>query len=100
MNEQEIIDRNKLIAEFMGYEFEDRQLSQLKYRYSWENLMPVVEKIMSIKHETKSVHEAFMSIINQHQTKLSQIPITANIETVWKVVVGFCKWYNSQNNKP
>ena len=58
MSEQEIIEGNKLIAEFMGYKFiedwhqywrlSDKHLlleNELKYHSSWDWLMPVVEKI-------------------------------------------------------
>lgn len=57
MKEQEIIEGNKLIAEFMGLEWKLHlgrrylynhawiPLENLKYHSSWDWLMPVVEKI-------------------------------------------------------
>lgn len=75
MSEQEIIEKNKIIAEFMGVKFNPLdnfyyygelmhtipllepnvwRLSsdQLKYHSSWDWLMPVVEKIESLEHIT------------------------------------------------
>ena len=57
MTQQEILDSNKLIAEFMGLEiitdgiswFDTNYKSLGNYDSSWDLLMPVVEKIQNYK---------------------------------------------------
>lgn len=52
---ENIIENNKLIAEFMGYETMDRtnegwQLSTFNFHNSWDSLMPVIFKIVDNKN--------------------------------------------------
>lgn len=120
MNTQEIIENNKLIAEFMGLKFkEDEQyvkelkemrsegiffeqghmLSELKYHTSWEWLMPVVERIEEMGFSTQ-----VNTIGRQHQiTKFEIFSGGADVlnriskskkEATYKAVVGFIQWYN------
>ena len=59
MTKQEIIDNNKLIAEFTSFDYsklntipgwlKDYQEDELNYHKSWYWLMPVVEKIENMK---------------------------------------------------
>lgn len=59
MKEQEIIENNKLIAEFMDMEWRDEpfnnfffkglNVGDLKFNESWDWLMPVIEKISTVK---------------------------------------------------
>jgi hypothetical protein len=60
------------------------------YHESWDWLMPVVEKIDNIYSTTSLTHKQevrFERILN--------LKITDKIETVYKAVVEFIKWYNS-----
>jgi hypothetical protein len=120
---KEIIEGNKLIAEFIGYQilhkkyqyrsfnssnesyFEESEgdivcdkngdevnlyldgdplfdLSELPFHSSWDLLMPVVEKCLTIPHEG-----------NLHM-KLNDALLTLNIKEVWLVVIEFIEWYN------
>lgn len=103
MEQNEIIEGNKLIAHFMesitgeelgGYT-EKGWASACKYHTSWNWIMPVVETIAALREEGKY--------------KRSQIPdgskadwifclylLAADINTAWVAVVEFIKWYNQQ----
>ncbi len=104
--QDEVIEGNKLIAEFMLVKIPDRhylemnpQLQyygdsideygtvnnlvserQLAYHSSWDWLMPVIEKIDSI-------------YFNHYVVTL---PIKTDIKTVYEAVISFIKWYNTQ----
>jgi hypothetical protein len=89
-----MMNDNKLIAEFMGYdistslrdgvecvEYADnniRALSDTHYHTSWDWLMPVVEKIYSL-----DAHIDFFRVIN--------------FEATYKRVVEFIKEYNNED---
>lgn len=51
MEQSEILEGNKLIADFMKWQhhenvsYDNHEMSQLKYYLSWDWLMPVIEKI-------------------------------------------------------
>lgn len=53
--EQEILEGNKLIADFMGWihhedkAYDEKEMRELKHHSSWDWLMPVVEKITDNK---------------------------------------------------
>ena len=103
---------NRLIAEFMGYKksiantwFKGNKIVQttsFKYDSDWNWLMKVVEKIESIKIETYKVRvdiyfnccqiypthwDELISIYGNNETKL---------QTTYKAVIEFIKWYNEQ----
>lgn len=109
MAQEQILEGNKLIAEFMGGELlEGRQnnvfwfkehhhvltahkaINQhaFKYHSSWDWIMPVVEKInashtVKIKNNTCSIR-----LIVEETTE------STLIKSVWKVVVEYVKYYN------
>lgn len=115
---EEIIEGNKLIAEFMGWVkspysnlpnkvyspdlSEGKHIECFKYFQSWDELMPVVEKIESLdfgfaivqknhilisKNFEKFRNETYVDI---YEEKLSKIQAT------WKAIIEFIKWYNTQ----
>tara|TARA_R110000772_G_scaffold24943_4_gene65452 strand:+ start:2166 stop:2525 length:360 start_codon:yes stop_codon:yes gene_type:complete len=116
----QITESNKLIAEFMGGNFNNDGVelknfenllkcymnNELKYHKSWDWLMPVVEKIQSL-HETKTEFGTLIDISTTHVSirckdfKYSIDKISKNwkcfdINNLYKVIVEFIKWYNEQ----
>lgn len=111
---------NELIAEFMGSKpYEDGRYGtmwpdptngnnvgfSLKYDSSWDWLMPVVEKIESLDDEKSvNINGPLCLIKGDHTAVGGWDLITASadgptkIEAVYKAVVEFIKWYNSQQH--
>lgn len=127
MTEAEIIEGNKLIAEFMEYEHCTdpdhasnkcysvpyakgyHRLNQMQHHSSWDWLMPVVEKINTISiqnyGEMGVYIKPFTCYIGSDETDPVIITTFGNypklIEMVWSAVVTFIRWYNqNQSNKP
>ncbi len=123
-SEKEIIEGNKLIAEFMkiqtekiGYYYNKEfyggmafAISEMKYHSSWDWLMPVVEKIEKLRVGLNaSVCVEYMSNNQKFNFKIFDefynfsVVKAGNIEnkliTIWEAVIEFIKWYNSQNEK-
>jgi len=127
MNKKEILEGNKLIAEFMGYTKEQYtvegsskeydvwtnnlickgcyyDLFDLKYHSSWDWLMPVVEKIqydlghfVTIERNSTLIHES------KFDSKIINPPFgygeqESFIQITYKAVVEFIKWYNKETN--
>lgn len=106
MKENEVIEGNKLIAEFMGilessgttlsesgiivsakgydYRGEFLLLDELRYNTSWDWLMPVVKKCAEI-NKVRITDDLSVSIFVHNY-----------IEIVWSAAVNFIKWYNSR----
>lgn len=90
---------NELIAEFMGWqkrpalfdtywkkgEF-DKTSNSFFYDDSWDQLMPVMEKI------AKKYDETHLQV-----RPICELTIFARIDLVYESVVDFIKWYNSQS---
>ena len=124
-------EENELIAEFMypnakeEYESGDITIEdgvfkkgmlifghfdQMRYHKSWDWLMPVVEKIESMKYffnsapfmddETGMLSGEYFCVIQHETTNLNMsyfIDVTGcstKIEAVYQAVVEFIKWYN------
>jgi hypothetical protein len=112
MTEQEIIEGNKLIAEFMelkrgttwkvwnGYA-NFTEYNDLKYHESWDWLMPIVENIERIDWNV-NINQVCCIYDNQHKTTTSGKSISKSgatkIESVWLAVVDFIKWYNQNRS--
>jgi hypothetical protein len=112
MNEQEILEGNKLIADFMGWhhhedkKYDAHEMSNLKYHTSWDWLMPVVEKIESLRSFV-SINSKSCGIWNYFNPMevLRESPSNPNhhkvhctgatkIEGTYKAVLDFIKWCN------
>lgn len=106
---EEVIEGNKLIAEFMLYDYSmynkwiddedsvmERQIEvpltedDLEYHNSWDWLMPVVEKI------DKEVPDSERK--QMYQGVISYEAPYANIKNIWLATVDFIKWYNQHSN--
>ncbi len=98
---------NELIAKFMGLERKYESTNQvfidnLKYHTSWDWLMPVVEKIEA----HGAIVEIWLSLgrgcriyfVKERNEFIYESNST--IESVYKSVVEFIKWYNKINQKP
>lgn len=122
MTNEEIINGNKLIAEFMGYEKtiysdvfngdlyaldvsngEIYTISQMQYHASWDWIMPVVEKIEQkgciVEISYSLVCMCRICVIWEKHEKAFNIINDNNgglepIIAIYKSVVEFIKWYN------
>ena len=120
----EIIKGNELIVKFMGavdlydkkytepaFKYTDRQKkfligwevkqSELLYHSSWNQLMPVLDKIES---DTQYSTLIISSGVDEYQCRIGigwliQIS-TSKIECVWLCCVEFIKWYNKTYQPP
>ena len=115
-----IIENNKLIAEFLDWEFDDlsetfetpflklvephafgdEQFScklqdfELEFHSDWNWLMVVVEKIESIKGTQIFINGISCEIM--FKGKIISKHFNTKIEAVYNAVVEFIKWYNKQ----
>jgi hypothetical protein len=111
MKTEEIVEGNKLIAEFMGYTpYSDGWITiphetfdtvvdseivyQLRFHTSWDWLMPVVEKIESLQPEGfNTLIEGGCCWIEYPEISFEGIEHT-KIEATWSAVCEFITWYN------
>ena len=109
MTDQQILEDNKLIAEFMGLKTYrdhidhmngsvetilcqspiDSTTQSMQFHSSWDWLMPVAKKIITLCNEERE--ELFHS--DYHKAIWKTIP-KADIEDSFRVVVGFITWDN------
>lgn len=121
MTAEEIIQGNKLIAEFMGYELYNGLFihsesetpigntfypDQSKYHSSWDWLMPVVEKMESKGFEVQIGRSLFVKNTNYCMIHdignafcIEHEDVADKIIVVYRAVIEFIKWYN-QNKTP
>ena len=88
MNKSEIIEGDKLIAEFMG------EKATGGYHQSWDWLMPVVEKIEENCPEKPDWTDGNTG---WPCTLFSATCSPWKIENTYKSVIKYIKWYNTQN---
>ena len=125
MEKSEIIEGNKLIAEFMYPDWKDpksgeepvgdymkavggnhyvlaclvkKEYEMLRYNYSWDTLMPVVKKVS--KHnpvKIKYLGEKMTTIIGlDGYTQVTEKG--EGIISVYKAIVRFIKWHNGNKS--
>lgn len=123
MNESEIIESNKLIAKFMNYDYlddfnypENNETGwyndngeyicrELKFHSSWDQLIPVVEKIEKIDGYYVQIEETscYVYDVNTFDDEQCDSIISIDAETkkmaVYRAVVEFIKFYNKQKSK-
>ena len=113
MSEQEIIEGNKLIAEFMGIRITKSKYgcnhplvtcsypdySNLKYHSSWDWLMPVVSKIGKMYEDlVKNAYKTKTTISYDIDSTYADVicrNVTIDIGHLFERVVAFIKWYNT-----
>lgn len=123
MTQEEINEGNKIIAEFMGakpskVDNDKRYLRftephagtdtyafypwNLFYHTSWDWLMPVVQKINSMTPELKLPRDLQAMKDRTHPFEkyadVLGLPVSSPINEVYKAIVQFIKWHNSQSN--
>ena len=115
-----IIENNKLIAEFMGfiadksfevklvdgintsyYYYKDDVMclpETMRYNSSWNWLMEVVEKIESLGNDIL-ITSNYIQITYDKGEKFITIELEGNIKifAVYNACIEFIKWYNKQN---
>ena len=131
MTNKQILEGNKLIAEFMGLEIITDGISWFdtsykplgKYNSSWDWIMPVVEKIEPLGFSV-SINNGNCSILFYNNDNyvvrtaynedghfisrylpedydryilVSEKETITKIESVWKSVIEFIKWHNTQS---
>jgi len=89
---------NKLIAEFMevdGF----LSLSQMNYHTSWDWLMPVVEKIESLRDANGDSYRFTIDMCNAQieGTHIEMIGGAYKLNTTYKAVVKFIQYYQKKN---
>lgn len=112
MTDQEIIQNNRLIADFMGTKLgvdlyswrigctEPLREEHLNYHASWGWLMPVVEKIESLGFDSRICGNNsdggflcdFVDVENNEAS--CKVSYSSKIEAVYLTVVDFIKWQN------
>ena len=100
------IEKNKLIAEFMGYpkhkiDFVGKRLNfenskHNTYHKDWNWLIEVVEKIESLGYRMEIVKHICRIYLSNKETIVNS-ENTPKIEAVYNAVVEFIKWYNNKN---
>jgi hypothetical protein len=90
MDQNQIIEGNRLIARFMDKiiittRWPDLQ-SKIIYHYSWNEIIPVVKKIQQLRIKDFSQKEPVMNAL-----------MDVEIDILWNAVVAFIKFYNTNN---
>ena len=114
---ENIVENNKLIAEFLGYshphpDYPDttywykkdcQPLTILSFDYDWSWLMKVVEKIEGFEDENRcakynvNIQQCFVEIIENHTSEtIIEVDCNSKIQAVHNACVEFIKWYNKQ----
>ena len=126
MKQEEIIENNKLIAEFIGIEYIEGDCNQkwrltnspihkvtmsshsvhLHFDVSWDWLMPVYNKL-SLKHDIGwKITSKYINIYTHAGQPIGdfngmfEINCPQNVMSdAYRAIVAFIKWYNKQNGK-
>jgi len=107
-------EKNKLIAEFMGYAISEQTegfaqrdkypknpFEEISFNSSWDWLMPVVEKIHSDTDCFVTIYYKECTIHNMYSNKMKDIRSEKEntLQSIYEAVVQFVKWYNETINQ-
>ena len=107
MSKEEILEGNKLIAEFLGHKLDNNNefdieyvtvqglwetcsINDLEYNSSWDWLMPVVDKIVNHINVNKITWLTRQEIFGNLYSAIS----TVNLNNIYLATTEFIKWYN------
>lgn len=97
MNEKQIIEGNKLIAEFMNY---GKPIIQYRFHKYWDELMPVIIKIDDIGYEVLigRISCKITEILDNDNPIVSMVcgNVNKKIGLIYETVIKFIEWYNSK----
>lgn len=107
---KDLLENNKLIAEFMGFTVHTDNISWFDNNFKpisrfsklWNELMPVVEKINSFDKHGVVIHFNRTIISTHFKNKINIISSKKDeslINNTYKAVIEFIKWYNKNNKK-
>jgi hypothetical protein len=116
---EEILNGNKLITEFMGGKWYSKRyprnhgircgtldrnwdciIEKAKFHYSWDFLMPVVEKIEQMPFRVKMCGrrvEIWKDPNNLNEQFICMNKRLTKIESTWFCITQFITWHNNQN---
>ncbi len=109
------VNDKKSTYQYERHDGSDWYLEGLQYHWNWNWLMPVVEKIESIKdphHGYFGVHICSNSCTIQATNFRSGNPmgdppyyfadwtLDTKIQSTYQGIISFIQWYNKQNSKP
>jgi len=113
------LENNKLIAEFLGFEYIDENSFLEKYdlekddtshlmvdrvveKYStdWNLLMNLVERIEDLGHYVKQSKNITIIDVpgSSHKEFIAFVHGGSKIQSVYNACIDFIKWYNAQNS--
>lgn len=97
---KEITESNNLICVFMADDPEAYLEGELRYHESWNQLMPVVEKIESLGYMvTMQAHQCQVFTMNGNwpEEMIIDADFRKNrLDNTYEGVVSFIQWYNQQ----
>jgi hypothetical protein len=92
MKEEDILEGNKLIVDFMDHDKEYMQETDTygSYHESWDWLMPVIKKIQVV------LKDLIVPFGNEDYDTITDSLLRIEIEECFESVVEFIKWFNQQ----
>jgi hypothetical protein len=100
MNKQEILESNKIVAEFMEWqhhedkEYDEYEMSSLKYQSSWDLLKPAIDKFLNIDITEFDYHVTHLTEFRQIRASLANMTNQHSIQDFYKKLIESIKWYN------